>query len=224
MRTTTSEPAAGSRHSSGPPPPPAPARTTWPHPGEQFEHKRAQRADGPVHAGRPRCQRCGRRPGRLVQCGICGIRVGPGCCLASERPPRCVSHREPDPEPEPEELKRTPSSSSSSSASSSPSCAQEAQLDCDFRVPRWFTCTQEAQSNCDLRVPRWFACNQESLLDCDLRVPRWFVCNRGEQPNCDLRVHRWFSSDAVYLDDVDLHRDLTVSCASLLLLLLFLLL
>ena len=142
MRTTTSEPAAGSRHSSGPPPPPAPAWTTWPHPGEQFEHKRA---------GRPRCQRCGRKPGR--QCFICGIRVGPGCCLASERPPRCVSHCEPDPEPEPEELKRTPSSSSSSSsASSSPSCAQEAQLDCDFRVPRWFTCTQVAQSNCDLRV------------------------------------------------------------------------
>ena len=42
------------------------------------------------HPARARCQLCRRQPGRRVTCGICQYRVGPGCCLHSEHPPRCI--------------------------------------------------------------------------------------------------------------------------------------
>ena len=56
---------------------------------------------------RARCQRCYRRPGRRIWCGVCNYAVGPGCCLATEFPPICsiCNNQEPEPErhPEPEQ-------------------------------------------------------------------------------------------------------------------------
>merc|ERR1711994_94264 len=54
------------------------------------------------HPGRPKCQICRRQPGRRVTCGICQYRVGPGCCLHSEHPPRCIFCAQ-LPEPNPQE-------------------------------------------------------------------------------------------------------------------------
>ena len=56
----------------------------------------------PRQHGRPRCQRCARRPGRLVACqGGCGKRVGPGCCLYQEFPlALCYDCASWEPEPE----------------------------------------------------------------------------------------------------------------------------
>ena len=51
---------------------------------------------------RPRCQRCGRRPGRRIQCPICGYLVGPGCCWvhAQNRCRFCIHPEQPEPEPD----------------------------------------------------------------------------------------------------------------------------
>ena len=44
------------------------------------------------------CDRCGRRPGRRLQCQICKKGVGP-CCLITEKPvPLCKDCWEPEPE------------------------------------------------------------------------------------------------------------------------------
>ena len=37
-----------------------------------------------------RCQRCFRRPGRIITCRTCTKQVGPGCCMAWESP--CGDH------------------------------------------------------------------------------------------------------------------------------------
>ena len=50
---------------------------------------------------RPKCQACGRRPGRRILCPGCQRQVGPGCCWVetSGRCRECISEQ---PEPEPE--------------------------------------------------------------------------------------------------------------------------
>ena len=45
-----------------------------------------------THASRPKCQRCGARPGRRIQCTDCNKMIGPGCaegCMLQEDPCRC---------------------------------------------------------------------------------------------------------------------------------------
>ena len=49
-------------------------------------------------AARPRCQRCGHRPGRRERCRVCRREVGP-CCLRG--PGLCVDCPLPEPDPEP---------------------------------------------------------------------------------------------------------------------------
>ena len=63
---------------------------------------------------RPRCQRCGRRPGRRIQCPICGYLVGPGCCCvhAQNRCRFCIHPEQPEPEPSVAKTKFSPTSAS----------------------------------------------------------------------------------------------------------------
>ena len=64
----------------------------FPHPGRLSGRR--------VRPARKRCEKCGRRPGRLVECQVCRKGVGPGCCLSREFPPLCKSCDQWEPEPE----------------------------------------------------------------------------------------------------------------------------